>query len=32
MQKGVVWICEQPADQYTGNIEFDDALVEKQGL
>ena len=32
MGKATVWICEQPADEYTGNIVFDDAVVAEQGL
>jgi citronellol/citronellal dehydrogenase len=32
MGKGVVWICEQPPQKYTGNILFDDDLCAAQGL
>lgn len=32
MGKGVVWICEQPPQKYTGNILFDDDLCAEQGL
>ena len=32
MGKGTVWICEQPPQQYTGNILFDQDLVKAQSL
>lgn len=32
MGKATVWICEQPANKYTGNIVFDDAVVADQSL
>lgn len=32
MGKATVWICEQPADKYTGNIVFDEELVSEAGL
>ena len=32
MGKGSVWICEQPPQQFTGNILFDEDLCREQGL
>ena len=32
MGKATVWMCEQAADQYTGNIVFDDDICEAHGL
>ena len=32
MGKATVWICEQPTDQYTGNVVCDDDVIAKQGL
>jgi citronellol/citronellal dehydrogenase len=32
MGKATVWICEQPADTYTGNIVYDEDLVEEYQL
>ncbi len=32
MGKAVVWICEQPPQEFTGNIVYDDQLCEERGL
>ena len=32
MGKAAVWICEQPPQQYTGNIVYDEGLCKEQGL
>lgn len=32
MGLGAVWICEQPASAYTGNIVYDEELVAERGL
>jgi len=32
MGKATVWICEQPAAAYTGNIVYDEDLVKEHGL
>ena len=32
MGKAAVWICEQPAQEFTGNILYDDQLCEEHGL
>jgi citronellol/citronellal dehydrogenase len=32
MGKGTVWICEQPPQEFTGNILFDQDLCREQGL
>ena len=32
MGKAVVWICEQPPREFTGNILYDDQLCEEHGL
>jgi NAD(P)-dependent dehydrogenase (short-subunit alcohol dehydrogenase family) len=32
MGQAAVWICEQPAQEYTGNILFDKLLLQEQGI
>ena len=32
MGKATVWICEQPPQQYTGNIVYDEELCKEHGL
>jgi hypothetical protein len=32
MGKATVWICEQPPQQFTGNIVYDRELCEAKGL
>ncbi len=32
MGKAAVWICEQPPQEYTGNIVYDEELCKEQGL
>ncbi len=32
MGKATVWICEQPPQEYTGNIVYDEELCKEQGL
>jgi NAD(P)-dependent dehydrogenase (short-subunit alcohol dehydrogenase family) len=32
MGQATVWVCEQPAQEYTGNILFDKPLLREQGI